>query len=229
MKKRTDLRPGRGQQTVLRQICELIPTHLVAKLSRACGADRHERTFSCWSHVVTMLYAQLAHALSLNDVCDALRLSSGPLSAIRGARPPAKTLSATPTRSATTPWPSSFFWHMLSHLQSTFPGFGRGRRGRGLAHRFRASIQIVDAPVIGLVAPCMDWAKHRRRKAAAKCHLRLDLQSFLPRMAVVDSRTADATRAAELCAGLKPGEIVIFDKAYVDFPHLWRWTGAARP
>jgi hypothetical protein len=25
----------------------------------------------------------------------------------------------------------------------------------------------------------MDWAKHRRRKAAAKMHLRLDLHSFL--------------------------------------------------
>lgn len=44
-------------------------------------------------------------------------------------------------------------------------------------------------------------------------------------MAVVDSRTADATRAAELFAGLKPGEIVIFDKAYVDFPHLWSLHG----
>jgi len=30
------------------------------------------------------------------------------------------------------------------------------------------------------VANCMDWAKHRRRKAAAKCHLRLNLASFLP-------------------------------------------------
>jgi hypothetical protein len=221
MKKRTHLRPGRCQQTVLRQICELIPTHLVAKLSRACGAERHERTFSCWSHVVTMLYAQLAHALSLNDVCDALRLFSGPLSAIRGARPPAKNTLSHANKVRDHALAEQLFWHMLSHLQSTFPGFGRGGRGRELAHRFRASIQIVDATVIGLVASCLDWAKHRRRKAAAKCHLRLDLQSFLPRMAVVDARTADATRAAELCAGLKPGEIVIFDKAYVDFPHLW--------
>jgi len=67
----------------------------------------------------------------------------------------------------------------------------------------------------------MDWAKHRRRKAAAKCHLRLDLQSFLPRFAVVDTaRHNDAKRAREVCAGIKAGEIVIFDKAYVDFDHL---------
>jgi hypothetical protein len=35
---------------------------------------RQARTFSPWSHVVARLYAEMAHALSLNDVCDALRL-----------------------------------------------------------------------------------------------------------------------------------------------------------
>ncbi len=112
MKKRTYLRPGRGQQTVLRQICELIPTHMVAKLSRACGADWHERTLSCWSHVVTMLYAQLAHAISQNDVCDALRLSSGPLSAIRSARPPAKNTLSHANKVRDHALAEQLFWHM---------------------------------------------------------------------------------------------------------------------
>ena len=58
------------------------------------------------------------------------------------------------------------------------------------------------------------------RAAAAKCHLRLDLQSFLPRFALVDTaRHNDAKRARELCAGIKAGEIVTLDKAYVDVGH----------
>ena len=48
------------------------------------------RTFSPWSHVVCMLFAQLTHAIGLNDVCDALGLHSGPLSAIRGATAPSR-------------------------------------------------------------------------------------------------------------------------------------------
>ena len=64
----------------------------------------------------------------------------------------------------------------------------------------------------------MYWAKHRRRKAAAKCHLRLDLQSFLPRFAIIDTaKENDAKRAREVCAGLKEGEIVLFDKALCRF------------
>lgn len=72
-----------------------------------------------------------------------------------------------------------------------------------------------------LVANCMGWARHRRRKAAAKMHLRLSLNSFLPTFAIVGSAGEhDNKRARELCAGLKEGEVVVFDKAYVDFAHL---------
>jgi hypothetical protein len=34
---------------------------------------------------------------------------------------------------------------------------------------------VVDASTIALIASCIDWAQHRRRKAAAKLHVRLDL------------------------------------------------------
>ena len=56
-------------------------------------------------------------------------------------------------------------------------------------------------------------------------HLRLDLQSFLPAFVLVKpARTNDLAQSYELCAGLRPGEIVVFDKAYVDFAHLYDLT-----
>ena len=76
-------------------------------------------------------------------------------------------------------------------------------------------------PPSALIASCLDWAQHRWRTAAAKLHLRLDLHSLLPRFVLVESaKAAVSIRAAELCAGVKPGEIIIFDRAYVDFVHL---------
>ena len=79
------------------------------------------------------------------------------------------------------------FWQVLVHLQTIQPHFGTGRRFRGLTGRFKRVIHVVDSTTIQLVASCLDWAKHRRSKAAAKCHLRLDLQSLLPRFAIVDT------------------------------------------
>jgi len=51
--------PKRGQFSVLRQICDLIPPHLVPKLARETGVDKKARTFSPWSHLVSLIYAQL--------------------------------------------------------------------------------------------------------------------------------------------------------------------------
>ena len=179
------------------------------------------RTFSPWSHVVCMLFAQLTHAIGLNDVCDALGLHSGPLSAIRGATAPSRNNLAHANKRRDAALAERLFWSVLEHLQNLSPGFAAGRRGKGLARRFRRVIHVVDSSTIALIASCIDWAQHRRRKAAAKLHVRLDLHSLLPRFVLVESaKAADSIRAAELCAGVKAGEIVIFDRAYVDFVHL---------
>jgi hypothetical protein len=222
MKEIKSTAPSRSQFAVLRQLCNLIPPHLIPKLARETGVDKKARTFTPWSHLVSLLYAQLTHAIGLNDVCDALRLHCGILVSLRAATPPSRNNLSHANKERDASLAEKSFWAVLAHLQSLQPGFARGQRGRGLARRFRRAIHVVDSTTIQLVASCMDWAKHRRRKAAAKCHLRLDLQSFLPRFAIVDTaRENDAKRSRELCAAIRAGEIVVFDKAYLDFAHLY--------
>jgi hypothetical protein len=220
MNNQTRRKPTASKLSLLRQLCNLIPNHLVPHLARETGVEDQARTFSPWSHTVSLLYAQLTHSLSLNDVCDALRLHSGPLSAVRGATPPSKNGLSQANRKRDAHLAEQLFWQVLAHLQHLQPGFGARRRPR-FAFRFKRLIHVVDSTTIQLVARCLDWAKHRRRKAAAKCHVRLNLQTFLPHFALVDTAGEhDNRRAHELCAGVQAGEIVIFDKAYVDFAHL---------
>jgi len=223
-KHKTKSQPSRSKISVLAQVCKWIPNHLVPKLARETGVDQKARTFSPWSHVVSLLFAQLTHALGLNDVCDNLGLHSGPLSAIRAATPPTRNNLSHANKVRDAAMAEKLFWSVLAHLQWLKPGFAKGS-GFRLARRFKRVIHVVDSTTIELVASCMDWAKHRRRKAAAKCHLRLDLQSFLPRFAIIDTaREHDSKRAQEVCAGIRAGEIVVFDKAYVDHSHLFALT-----
>lgn len=218
-KKRTS--PTRCKMVVLRQLVNLIPEHLIPKLARETGVADQARHFDANSHVVALMDAQLTHSIGLNDVCDQLQLQAGLLASIRGAKPPHRNTFSHANRTRHPEMAEKLFWATLAHLETIRPGFTGGRRGRGLTRRLRRNIHAVDSTVLELVANCMDWAQHRRRKAAAKCHLRLDLQSFLPSYVIVDTaREADAKRARELCAGLKSGEIGVFDKAYVDFGHL---------
>ena len=221
MKKPKAAAPTPHEYCVLRQICNYIPVFLVARLARTTGVDQKARTFSPWSHIVALLYAQLTHAIGLNDVCDALRLHSGPLSALRGATAPTRNNLSHANKHRDASLAQQLFWSVLEHLKALHPRFAGSKQGKRLLYRFKRTIHAVDSTTIQLVASCMDWAKHRRRKAAAKCHLRLDLQSLLPSFAIIDTaKHHDNKRAREVCAGLRAGEIVLFDKAYVDFSHL---------
>lgn len=212
--------PARANVIVLNQILNLIPRHLIGRHARETGVEGKARTFSVKSHLAAMLFAQLSHAMGLNDVCDWLRLKAAALARF-GVTPPSRNALSHANKERDALFIEKLFWSVLGHCQHACPSFAAGKKGKGLLRRFKVRIHAVDSTVIQLVANCMAWAKHRRRKAAAKMHLRLDLHSFLPSFAVVDTAAQhDSARAREVCAGILAGEIVVFDKAYVDFLHL---------
>ena len=216
------VKSAKKKSVIFRQVCELIPPHMVSKVARKHNV--RSRAITPWSHTVSMLYSQFTHAIGLNDVCDALRANRAAMASIRGAEPPSRNGLSHANKTRDPKMAEELFWSMIDHLETQRPGFG-GVKFRKLPRRFKKTVHAVDSSTIKLFANCMDWAKHRRRKAAAKLHLRLDLQSFLPAFAIVDSAKGhDNTKAHELCAGLKSGEIAVFDMAYIDYEHLYLLT-----
>ena len=174
---------------------------------------------------MALLFSKVVHCFGLNDLCDQLKLHSGPLSAIRGATPARRNTLSHASKVRPAAIGADLFWVTLDHLRSLSPGFGR-RRFPSRLRKLNRSIQIIDSTVIELVANCMDWASHRRRKAAAKSHVRLDFQSFLPSYVVIDTaRQSDASGARDLTAGLKRGEILVMDRGYVDLKHFEELSG----
>lgn len=211
-----------SNRAIFRQVCELIPAHLVPKLARDHGIK--SRGITPWSHTVSMLFAQFTHAIGLNDVVDALRANRSMMASIRGAKPPSRNGLSNANKMRDPKMAESLFWAVMNHFETLHPGFG-GVQFRRLPRRFKRTVHVLDSTTIRLFANCMDWAKHRRRKAAAKLHLRLNLDNFLPAFAVVDSAKGhDSTKAHELCAGLKAGEIAVFDMAYIDYKYLFDLT-----
>jgi hypothetical protein len=224
VKNKKTINPAKSKLTILQQVCNLIPGHLTIAAARATGVEAKARTFDVWSHLVAMVYSQVSHALSLNDVCDGLGMNQTALRAIRGAKVPSRNGLSHANKVRDAACAEQIYWKTLEQLQSKQPGF-HWHKTANYAYRFKRPVHLVDATVIPLVANCMDWAKHRRRKAGAKCHLRLDLQSFLPRFVCIDTAAEhEASRAREVCQGLQEGQIAVFDKGYLDLEHMLALT-----
>ena len=96
-----------------------------------------------------MLYAQLTHSIGLNDVCDSLRLHSGPLSVIRGATPPSRNGLSHAGKQRKAVLAEKIFWAVLRHLQTLSPGFMAGVCSPYCEHRegFAARIDRAMRPV----------------------------------------------------------------------------------
>ncbi len=216
------MKPAKHKFTSLKQVVEIIPPYLVSKLATKHGVDKRSRSFTPWSHVVSMIFAQLSHALSLNDVCDALRYHASALLTLRNATPPSRNGLSHANKVRNSEMAKDLFYETLAQLSGNFPKFGRLDTPFKLSRRIKRAINIIDSTTIQLFANCMDWAKHRRHKAAAKCHMLLNAHTFLPRFAIVKTaKSSDAVMARVLCKSLRDGEIAIFDKAYIDFKHLY--------
>jgi hypothetical protein len=216
------MRPAKHKFTILKQVMDRISPYTVSNLAHKYAVDKKSRSYSPWSHVVSMIFAQLSHALSLNDICDTLHYHAGSLMAVRRATPPSRNGLSHANKVRDAAMAKDLFYNVLTTLSGSFPNFGRFDSQFKLSRRIKRIINIVDSTTIQLFANCMNWAKHRRRKAAAKCHMLLDAQTFLPRFAVVKTaKSNDAIMARILCNPLREGEIVIFDKAYVHFQHLF--------
>ena len=117
--------------TMLKKICNLIPPHLVNRLAKEHGVDKKSRTFTPWSHVVTLIYAHLAHAISLNDVCDALQMNNGALATIRGATPPTRNNLSHADKVRDAAMAKELYWAVIDCLgkrRGKYPGTASSRQ-----------------------------------------------------------------------------------------------------
>ena len=213
-------RPAKTAYTTLRQIVQWIPENLVDRLAREAGADI--RKFSAFSHVLALLYGHLSGASSLNEICDALRLHEPEVNRIRGASAPRRNTFSNANRTRDPAIAEKLYWGVFEHLQDVCPSFTQYAKHKGFISRLKRDIFAIDSTTLQLSLDCIDWARHRRKKAAAKTHMRINVGTMLPSFAVVeDAAHHDSQRAETLCAGLKDGDVLLADRAYVDLAFLF--------
>ncbi len=213
-------RPAKVTYSVLRQIVQWIPRGLPDRLAKEAGADI--RKFSCTSHVTALLYGHLNRAASLNEICDATRLHEPELNRIRGARPPRRNTFSHANRTRDPAIAEQLYWQVFEHLRTACPDFTLVKHHKGFIRRLKRDIFAIDSTTLKLSLNCIDWARHRSKKAAAKTHMRINIGNSLPVFAVVeDAAHHDSKRADALCAGMKDGDVLLADRAYVDLSFLY--------
>jgi hypothetical protein len=171
-------------------------------------AERHARGFTCWGQFVAMLFCQLGAARSLREICNGLAASEGKLRHLGIALAPSRSTLAYANEHR--PW--QLYQTVFSDLLQRCHSVASGKK----KFRFKNKLLSLDSTSIDLCASLFDWAKYKRTKGAAKLHLLLDNEGYLPCFAcITDGKQHDVTVGRRL--RFQPGTIVVFDKGYVDY------------
>ena len=207
-----------GRSSLFAQVLNQISRRDFARAVRRHGAAKHAKGFASWDQFVAMLYAQLAGANSLREICGGLATALGKLVHLGMSRAPARsTLSYANTHRSWRVF-EDVFYSLLSKAQVM--AAQQKRR-----FRFKNPLRSLDATVINLCAEVFDWARFRRTKGAIKLHLMLDHQGCLPSWALVTEGKTHEINAAKTLH-FAPGTIVATDRGYTDYALFGAWCEA---
>lgn len=172
--------------------------------------ERHARGFQCWTQFVAMLFCQLGHARSLSEITGGLAATEGKLVHLGVKTPPKKSTLAYANQHR--PW--EIYRDTFEKLYQRCADEAMHRAQKKF--RFRNKLLSLDASVIPLCIKTFDWASYRTGKGAAKLHLLLDHDGYLPKFAALtEGKTGDITVARQL--EFQKGAVVVFDKGYADY------------
>lgn len=196
------------------QALGLIDRNLFKKIVTKYNTDKHHKGINSWTHLVTMLFMQLAGATSVRDISNGLRSATGNLSHLGVAVAPSKSSISYINQHRTFEIFRDMYFSLLDQLEPSL------RRKRQYARQLKRKIFIMDASIIPLSLSLFDWAKFRKKKGAIKLHAVLDYDTGLPCYAVLtDGKTHDLKEAQNVAF---PAEsVLVVDRAYVDYQWLY--------
>jgi hypothetical protein len=191
------------------QLLQLIPRHVFDHLVDAhAWQGPKARKFNYWSHLVTMLFGQWSARKSLRDVVFSINRQGHKLYHLGLSEVKRSTLA-----DANRERPAVIFEKTYYKL------YERVSAQLEPEPQKAPPIKIIDATTIDLCATVFPWAKFRTRKGAIKLHT--VLTGLLPQCVLItEGKTHDRQAIQDL--HFQPGDLLIFDRAYLDYAWLYR-------
>jgi len=164
--------------------------------------DRYVKTFDSWSHLMTLIFAQLAGVSSLREL-EAAWNAQGSAHYHLGAQPVHRsTLSGANNRR-----PPAIFAETFTRLT--------GLASRSLRQEGLALMRVIDATPIPL-GSLHEWADWNGRTRGLKAHVVYDPDADRPSdLRITPATVNDVVVGRDL--PIEPGAIYVFDKAYADY------------
>ena len=201
--------------TLFSQIISKLDKSRFKKLVVTHQSDKHQKGFTSWSHMVSMLFCQFSNSQSVRDISNGLRSATGNLNHLGMLKAPSKSTLSYQNKNRNWELFRDYYFVLLESL-------GQQAQMKRTKFKIKSKIFLLDATTISLCLSLFDWAKYKTKKGAVKMHTLLDYDGHLPAFVnITDGKTADNKGAYDI--PLLKGSVVVADRFYNDFSLLNIW------
>jgi len=201
--------------TLFAQIISKLDRVKFSKLVTSRQTDKHQKGYSSWTHLVSMLFCQFAKSQSVRDISNGLRSATGNLNHLGISKAPSKSTISYQNKHRHWELFKDYYYELLQSL-------GQQAAFKQIKFRIKSKIFLLDATTISLCLSLFDWAKYKTAKGAVKMHTLLDFDGNLPAYVnITNGKTADNKGAYDI--PLLKGSVIVADRFYNDFSLLNVW------
>ncbi len=197
------------------QIISKLDRNIFSKIVKEKNTDKHQKGFSSWTQLVSMLFCQFAKSQSVRDISNGLRSATGNLNHLGINRAPSKSSISYQNKHRDWELFREYYYKLLGSL-------GQQAGFKQIKFKIKSKIFLLDSTTISLCLNLFDWAKYKTAKGAVKMHTLLDFDGNLPAYVnITDGKTADNKGAYEI--PLFKGSVIVADRFYNDLSLLTIW------
>lgn len=197
------------------QVASLIDPAIIKAAAKKYGTDKHAHTLDTRSHVISMLFCQLADCQSLRDITLGMKGISRELNHLGLVKAPSRNALIWQNKHRNAGVAREIYMRTREKLMGQQPYDCRFRSGIKAAR-----VLLLDSSMVTLCEKVFNWAGYSAEKGAIKLHTLFSFNDFLPvDIFVSDGKESDNNGAWHVMPTRR--SIIVADRGYDDTA-LWR-------
>jgi len=202
--------------TLFNQIISRLDRSIFSKLVLNHQSDKHQKGYTSWTHLVTMLFCQFAKSQSVRDISNGMRSATGNLNHLGINKAPSKSTISYQNKHRSWKLFRDYYYELLQSL-------GQHADFKRVKFRIKSKILLLDATTISLCLSLFDWGQVQDSQGSCKiAHLTLIMMGICLHTSIQPMARPPIIKED---IPLK-GSMIVADRFYNDFYLLNVWDSS---
>lgn len=199
-------------QFVFTQLCRFLPKRAFDCIVEKYEGNKYVKSFTCWNHLLVMMFGQLSNRESLRDLVSTLNAHRSKFYHLGFGQ----SVSRSNLSKANELREVRIFEDLANLMIST----ARTKRTREHDFFLDGNVYAFDSSTISLCLSSFWWSKLHHNKGGVKLHTLLDIKTDIPAFNIITNARIHDSKVMDKIP-YEPGAYYIFDRAYMDTEQLY--------